>query len=192
MAELLDAAAQVIAVAGFEAATMSEVAERAGASIGSLYQFFPNKESITEALCGKQAREIEARWLMIETQARKLDLRGMTDRLIEVTIEFANRHPAFLALLDAPCARRNSSAVRQRFRQLLAEFLLVRKPRMSQAKANRLATVTLQLMKALLVLYKEAKRTERPLIVREFKMVLFSYLTARMGTLPTPAGRVPA
>ena len=42
VAELLRAGADVIAERGFEAATMAEIAARAGAQIGSLYRFFPN------------------------------------------------------------------------------------------------------------------------------------------------------
>ena len=48
VAALLAAAATVFAERGYEAATMTEVAARAGASIGSLYQFFPTKELLAE------------------------------------------------------------------------------------------------------------------------------------------------
>jgi len=47
---LLDAAAEVFIDRGTEAATMTEIAARAGASIGSLYQFFPNKSLLAQAL----------------------------------------------------------------------------------------------------------------------------------------------
>lgn len=47
---LLDAAAGVFLERGADAATMTEIAVRAGASIGSLYQFFPNKSLLAQAL----------------------------------------------------------------------------------------------------------------------------------------------
>src|SRR3984893_8176245 len=50
VAGLLEAAAAIFAEVGFEAATMRDIAERAGASIGSLYQFFPNKEVVAQAI----------------------------------------------------------------------------------------------------------------------------------------------
>src|ERR1700679_4166362 len=50
VATLLEAGAAVIAEKGFQAATMSEIALRAGAPIGSLYRFFPNKEILADAL----------------------------------------------------------------------------------------------------------------------------------------------
>jgi AcrR family transcriptional regulator len=50
VADLLRAAEQIFSTVGYDAATMSGIAQLAGASIGSLYQFFPNKESIGGAL----------------------------------------------------------------------------------------------------------------------------------------------
>ena len=58
MAGLLEAAEAVIAEIGYEAATMSAIAERAGAAIGSLYQFFPSKACITQALRTEYAAAI--------------------------------------------------------------------------------------------------------------------------------------
>jgi AcrR family transcriptional regulator len=46
VADILDAAAQVLAKDGARRFTTARVAERAGVSVGSLYQYFPNKEAI--------------------------------------------------------------------------------------------------------------------------------------------------
>lgn len=43
VAAILEAATQVLAEVGAERFTTARVAERAGVSIGSLYQYFPNK-----------------------------------------------------------------------------------------------------------------------------------------------------
>jgi AcrR family transcriptional regulator len=47
---ILQAAAKVFVSEGFEAATTARIAELAGVSIGSLYQYFPNKEALIAAL----------------------------------------------------------------------------------------------------------------------------------------------
>lgn len=61
---ILEAATALIAEAGSDAMRMSEVAERAGISIGSLYQYFPDKAAIIRTLAERynaQGREcIEA------------------------------------------------------------------------------------------------------------------------------------
>jgi len=47
---LLQAAAQVLEAEGEEGLTTNKIAERAGVSIGTLYQYFPNKESLLMGL----------------------------------------------------------------------------------------------------------------------------------------------
>ncbi|KWT71267.1 Transcriptional regulator, TetR family [Hyphomicrobium sulfonivorans] len=46
VASVLDAAVQVLASEGAQRFTMARVAERAGVSVGSIYQYFPNKAAI--------------------------------------------------------------------------------------------------------------------------------------------------
>src|SRR6202011_4219225 len=50
---ILDAAARTFAEVGFEAATTETIAERAGTSIGSVYQFFPNKKALYDAIASR-------------------------------------------------------------------------------------------------------------------------------------------
>lgn len=47
---ILDAAARVFAEHGYVAGTTNRIAEQAGLSIGSLYQYFPNKDAVLRAL----------------------------------------------------------------------------------------------------------------------------------------------
>jgi AcrR family transcriptional regulator len=55
--QILEGAARVFADRGYAGTTTNHIAERAGVSIGSLYQYFPNKETILVAL---QARHMES------------------------------------------------------------------------------------------------------------------------------------
>lgn len=52
---LLQVAAAVFARAGFDAASMREVAEEAGLSVGALYHYFPSKEALMEGLIDRAA-----------------------------------------------------------------------------------------------------------------------------------------
>lgn len=47
---ILEAAAQIFRTYGAKGATTNRIAERAGVSIGSIYQYFPNKEALLVAL----------------------------------------------------------------------------------------------------------------------------------------------
>jgi AcrR family transcriptional regulator len=182
---LLDAAASEIGDAGYEAVTMCAIAARAEASIGSLYQFFPNKVSIIQALRTRYCDEFELLWTPLANEAKHLPLEELVVRLVDSTVSFAERHPAFLTLLDAPASTNAPAAVRERFQLLVAGFLLARKPRMPREKALRLATVTLQMIKAMNFLCRDLR-----LYIQEFKMLLQCYLESRTGSRnKTPESR---
>jgi AcrR family transcriptional regulator len=55
---ILDAAARVLVERGYAATNTNLVAERAGVSVGSLYQYFPNKDALIAALHERHAREM--------------------------------------------------------------------------------------------------------------------------------------
>ncbi|HEY2466431.1 MAG TPA: helix-turn-helix domain-containing protein, partial [Terracidiphilus sp.] len=50
LAAFLDAAAALFAEVGYEAATMTAIAERSGSSIGALYNYFPDKQAVALTL----------------------------------------------------------------------------------------------------------------------------------------------
>lgn len=60
VATILEAAIRVLVKGGYEAATTIAIAQKAGISVGSLYQYFPNKEAIVAALVEDHARQIVA------------------------------------------------------------------------------------------------------------------------------------
>src|ERR1700756_4334355 len=57
VATILEAAVQVLAKEGAQRFTTARVAEKAGVSIGSLYQYFPNKASILFRLQSDEWRQ---------------------------------------------------------------------------------------------------------------------------------------
>jgi AcrR family transcriptional regulator len=54
---ILEAGAQVFERLGYASATTNRIAERAGVSIGSLYQYFPSKDAILVALARRHLEE---------------------------------------------------------------------------------------------------------------------------------------
>jgi AcrR family transcriptional regulator len=175
---LLCAAAAEIGKVGYDAATMSSIAARAGASIGSLYQFFPHKEAIVQALRSRYCDECERLWTPLVEEAKDLSWEELVDRLVDSTVNFVEMHPAFLALLDAPASTHVSAQARKRFQRLVARMLKARKPRMSAAKAERLGTMILQMIKTMNFLYRDLSPGKRRPYVREFKFLLQRYLEA--------------
>jgi AcrR family transcriptional regulator len=71
---ILSATAHILTENGYDQLTTNRVAERAGVSIGSLYQYFPNKEALIFALAEHHANEM--------VQLAKQHLEGLSDRTI--------------------------------------------------------------------------------------------------------------
>src|SRR5918996_4966718 len=98
--QILDAAAAVFAESGYEGATTNAIAAHAGMSPGSLYQFFPNKEAIAEALASRYAEEMEAAHsVALNPGLAKLPLDEMIDRIVDPMIELSLANPGAKALL---------------------------------------------------------------------------------------------
>src|ERR1700712_2912157 len=60
VADILEAATRVLAEEGARRFTTARVAERAGVSVGSLYQYFPNKDAILFRLQSREGHETAA------------------------------------------------------------------------------------------------------------------------------------
>ena len=81
---LLAAAEKVFAEKGYDGATMSEVAARAGAQIGSLYRFFPNKDILANALIERFHVRVAEIFDSIDGKARPLSPEALADALLNV------------------------------------------------------------------------------------------------------------
>jgi len=55
---LLDATARILVKEGFDKASTNRIAEVAGVSVGSLYQYFPSKEALVAAVIERHQQEI--------------------------------------------------------------------------------------------------------------------------------------
>jgi hypothetical protein len=84
-------------------------------------------------------------------------------------------------LQSAPKNFKRNPAARHRLRGHFAAVFRERRPDMSAEEALRVANVTVQIVKGMNPLYADAKPAERLEIVREFKLVLTSYLSSRLG-----------
>ena len=159
VAKLLDAGAAVFAEQGYKAATMTEIAARAGAPIGSLYQFFPNKDVLADALIGRYAEHVEAALDRIKAEASGLDAMQLGDRLLDVLVAHATERSLALSLLDArweqPGVR--PGILRENLRRRIAEILCIWRPDLAEDQAQAMAVVLFQAMKSLVQLHEEKR-----------------------------------
>jgi AcrR family transcriptional regulator len=181
MAEILDAGAQEIASCGYEGATMTAIAERAQASIGTVYEYFPNKEALAKALIAQYGTEIEERWRHLDGRAKHLGIDQLAEQIVDITVQFMNERPAYIPLVSAQINYRRDPAARHRLRERLASFLMAKCPALSDPAALRTANIMVQTVKGLNRLYGEARPKDRSELVTEYKQLLRSYLRDRLA-----------
>jgi AcrR family transcriptional regulator len=147
VAAILEAAADVIADKGYEGATMAEIAARSDTKIGSLYRFFPNKESIADTIVVSARENLDAVFDNFDTDVNALSIWALADGLMALIFELFTR-PAFMKLLDAG---QNWSVRREEFRSALlqrtARTLRIHTPNLSKKSAAEMALVIVLNMK---------------------------------------------
>jgi AcrR family transcriptional regulator len=184
VAALLEAAGVEFAEKGFDAATMTSIAARAGASIGSLYQFFPTKDVLANALLETYLATLIGEFERLRELAPALDAAALAHRLAPALIAFRAAHPAFAPLVETPGRSLPAAAgVRQRLRREIAAVLSAKAPRMKAAHALVCAAVVQQLMKAAIAIHGETSFTHRAAVIDELERVMASYLETALGGL---------
>jgi AcrR family transcriptional regulator len=94
---ILEAASRILETRGFAGYTTNAVAERAGVSIGSLYQYFPNKDALAAALID---REIVPLINALAGAAQTKSCKTGFDRLIDAAVAHQMRRPELARPLD--------------------------------------------------------------------------------------------
>jgi AcrR family transcriptional regulator len=93
---ILDTAADLLVEGGTEAINTNAIADRAQIAVGSIYQYFANKEAILAALSDQYMQQLAANTLeALQQDVSGLDGQMMVDRVIDPMIAFERRHPAF-------------------------------------------------------------------------------------------------
>jgi AcrR family transcriptional regulator len=94
---ILEAAARILEERGFAGYTTNAVAERAGVSIGSLYQYFPNKDALTVALIDRETAQLIAEAKEIGKEER---FREGLERMIHAAVTHQMQRPKLARLID--------------------------------------------------------------------------------------------
>ncbi len=182
---LLQAAAEVIAEKGYDAATMAEVATRAGAQIGSLYRFFPNKDVLANALVDRFRARVADAFDSIESRVATLSSSAFADALLDVLLELRGETQPIVALLEA---RSEWSLRRLEFRRELrrrvAGALMLRSPKLRKNQAEDIAVVVLQNAKSMAALTSELGEGVRPGALIELRLMTRQYLAMKFGESP--------
>ena len=187
LAGFLETAAELFAEVGFEAATMQAIADRSGSSIGALYNYFPDKQSVATALLAMYAEKLQESLELLTAESEKLSVAQFAGSFIDLIAGFAKERPAWLNLHAASIHYRRDPAARRALRSTIANMFRTKNPSLSSERALLAANVALQIIKAMMTLYSESEAKARPLIEAEFRKVLTPYLR-RVLSEGEPAG----
>jgi AcrR family transcriptional regulator len=175
VAALLEAASAVIAERGYEAATMTEIAARAGALVGSLYHFFPNKEAVGEALIARFDAILGEAFDAIDARAATATPGDLADALLDLMLSVRGETRAMVSLLEARTEWTSkwgdftATTLRR-----IAGTLTLRAPGLAPESARAAAVVVLQNMKALKAL------ADDPPAADEVRAMTRLYLESRL------------
>ncbi|MDI6428132.1 TetR/AcrR family transcriptional regulator [Cronobacter dublinensis] len=94
---IIEATARIFERAGPAACTTNAVAERAGVSIGSLYQYFPNRRALTAALVARERGQLVAAFSAAATRPAAQE---RLSAMIHAAVAYDFARPALAAALD--------------------------------------------------------------------------------------------
>jgi AcrR family transcriptional regulator len=160
---------------------MTEIAARAGAPIGSLYQFFPAKEALADTLVQNYVALLAADLQELEACASEIDSQTLVERLFGLLRSHSHERAAALPLAEARMDERTRRTMfRHMLRKQIAAILRVRTPSLHAEAARDVAVVVLQMMKAANSLSDEEGLSGRAAGMRELKALTVQYIEQRL------------
>ncbi|HEV2171119.1 MAG TPA: TetR/AcrR family transcriptional regulator [Candidatus Binatus sp.] len=96
---LLEATARVLMKEGYDRASTNRIAEVAGVSIGSLYQYFPSKEALVAAVIDRHTQEISEVTRKALVKAAALPIESAAREFVSVAIDGHRINPKLHGVL---------------------------------------------------------------------------------------------
>ncbi|MGZ9723393.1 TetR/AcrR family transcriptional regulator [Rhizobium miluonense] len=169
---LLEAAAKVFARKGYDAATMTEIAAEAHSSIGSLYQFFPTKPLLAEALHIDRLDRLKARLRDVAERSAGLSAADCGEAIFDALAAFIEEYPELPVLAgrrDIPKERKARS--RTELKELIANVLRQARPPISDDIAL-MSGIVLELLRIAVLVGNEPEAVEDRRVVTELRLML--------------------
>jgi AcrR family transcriptional regulator len=145
---VITAAAQVLIAEGYERATTARIAERAGVSVGSLYQYFPNKEALVAALLERHVNELLAVTRRALAAAGALTLEAGLLALVRAGVDAHRVDPALHKILHEQVPRvgkiKKVMSTAAQLAEAIERFLRTRPRELHPARDPAVAAVVIE------------------------------------------------
>ena len=169
---LLEAAARIFARKGYDAATMTEIAAEAQSSIGSLYQFFPTKLLLAEALHIDRLERLKAALQGVADRSAGLSAADGGEAIFDALSAFIEQFPEFPVLAarrDIPKERK--ARARADLKELIAVVLRQAQPAITDEIAL-MSGIVLELLRIAVAVANEPDAAEDRRVVSELRLML--------------------
>lgn len=178
--EILDAAEAVIAEVGVDAATTNAIAERAGSSVGSLYHFFPDKDSIVRELALRFSRLIgEVNAGALPAEAVGLPVDRLFERIVMSQAALMEQRPAFNAVYAASCRDALGKEAYEEMDRMIVgqvlDFMSVRLPRLPRKERETIARLSVTVVNHVLEDARLSPPDRRAALLRELQRMMVRY-----------------
>lgn len=184
---ILDAAEALVATVGPAQTSVQEIARRAGASVGSMYHFFPTKDAILAALADRYAERLHEVAGCVAAEARARADGPLCDfvaGLVDPFAGFIAANPGYLVLTRGegsgaarvPLGAGDGTAAGRELRDALALALALRFPGTSAEESAFRASMVEALGEGVLARMARVPASERDRLMEEFRRALGAYL----------------
>lgn len=181
---LLDATARVLRREGYDRASTNRIAAAAGVSIGSLYQYFPNKEALVAALVARHNREMLDLLRDALKEVASLDLASAIRKLVKASVDAhlvdSALHRIFAEQVPRMGQLAKIEALQQETFQMVRSYLETRRSEISVRDLDAATHISVTAVEALtheFVINKpDALEGDRERFIDEVARLLVGYL----------------
>jgi AcrR family transcriptional regulator len=186
---VLDAASSLLQQVSLEEITTTRIAAEAGLSIGALYRFFPDKQTIIDAIAVRHVENFKAE---VEPKLLKLIVRDVAglkgvdparvlDAVVDAYVVYLDAHPDFRTISFgrhiSPATREREASPQVGLPGLLKKFIVRRLGMADSAELDlRLRVVSEAGERLIAYAYEQQTREDLERIVAEMKRMLARYL----------------
>lgn len=191
VATIIDAAGNLLEEVGYMALTTNAIAAKAGTSIGSLYQFFPNKEAVVAELVKRFRRQLSDLFqnTLSVDMARK-SVTHLVDVMVDSIESLRDREPGFGSVFSF---RRFGGTVDDQKLQMeydiiapLSDLLAKAYPDVSDGQRQRCMLVVTETTKVLMGKVANQSPENKALMREELKRMLGLYLASHFSPESIP------
>ena len=190
---ILDTAADLLADGGPEAINTNALANHADISVGSVYQYFSNKEAILTALGERYIQQLGSNTVAaLRQDVSGMDFAALVDRVIDPMIAFERQHPAFRHLNagqeEGGTLAEGAKRVDREILATIHDLLLRVCPDLNPTQGWQIARVTKALYKGVSYLIQQEQEIKNACgdvdaMIADMKRLMAAYLEGQLGPL---------